>query len=313
MTQGSYRPPNDDERRIIFFYLKQATSLSAWNRLFLEYCRFVDVVESVYQEEQGAIATRASYIATPTYRNFLSAKHAFSRALDRLKQGDRSCFRWAFSPGHFSEGMRYAEAWTELLKRSRTRGDFFPPEDSPRWPEIWMALKNTMTAYGAVRDVLEPRFMDLPAPIKRANYHEHTYLGNPLVWIARDLDRLPRAPRLWPGDPTIIIKTGQTIPVSGIWEPCEAPSTSSAFRRAFGQTSPLPDDVVVNPEGCMNYLHKGSNAPTIAFPGDGQRQEGKPTSWCLLWVDERYGKNPIPEEEAMYTYPPLDIYSFPPM
>lgn len=309
----SYRPPTQDERNIVFFYLKQATSLSAWTRLFEHYQKFVRVVETAFDEPSNKKEPDGIYIDFRDRNDVQGAERSFELALKNLRAGDRSCFRWAFSPGHFSEGMRYAEIWTDDLRRVYSRGDEHAASDSPMWPEIWLALKNTMTAYNAVWGVLEPREMDHPAALRKANYHEFDFEGSPFVWIARDLDRLPRAPRLWPGDPTIIIKTGQTIPVSGIWEPCEAPSTSSAFRRAFGQTSPLPDDVVVNPEGCMNYLHKGSNAPTIAFPGDGQRQEGKPISWCLLWVDERYGKNPIPEEEAMYTYPPLDIYSFPPM
>lgn len=304
-----YRPPNDDERRIIFFYLKQATSLSAWNRVFKHYQEFVRVVEVAFDEASNKQRPGGIYIYETDRDNLQKAERAFKLALERLRDGDRSCFRWAYSPGHFSQGMRYAEIWTERL----IRGDEYPVYDSPMWPDVWMALKNTMTAFNAVCDILEPREMDLPAPIERADYHLSGFEGNPFVWLKKQLDLLPKVPRLYPGDPTIIIRTGQTIPISGIWEPCEASSPSSMFRRAFGQTSPLPDDVVVNPEGSMNYLHKGSNAPTIAFPGDTYRREGKPICWCLLWVDERYGKNSIPEEEAMYTYPPLDIYSFPPM
>lgn len=311
MKQGFYRPPNEDERKIIFFCLKQATSLSAWTRLFEYYSEFVDVVKEAHDEEREADTGRGQCIATSTCQKFLDARRSFELALDRLRRGDRSCFRWDFSPGHFSEGMRYAESWTALLRRAFNRGGAFPPMDSPMWPEIWMALRNTMSAQHAVWGVCEPREMDRPAPIKKATYHEVDFDGSQFVWVKRDLARLSDAPRLLPGDPTIIIKTGQTIPVSGIWEPCEAPSTSSIFRRALGQTSRLSSDVIVNPEGCMNYLHQGSNAPTIAFPGDGQRQEGKPISWCLLWVDRRYGKNPVPEEEAMYTYPPVDIHGFP--
>jgi len=52
----------------------------------------------------------------------------------------------------------------------------------------------------------------------------------------------------------------------------------------------------------MNYLQGGSPAPTIDFPEDGQRREGRPTTWRLVWRDDRYGPNPIPEEESRYVF-----------
>jgi hypothetical protein len=52
----------------------------------------------------------------------------------------------------------------------------------------------------------------------------------------------------------------------------------------------------------MNYLQGGSPAPTIDFPEDGQRREGRPTTWRLVWRDDRYGPNPIPEQESRYVF-----------
>jgi len=52
----------------------------------------------------------------------------------------------------------------------------------------------------------------------------------------------------------------------------------------------------------MNYLHGDFDAPTIAFPEDGQRREGRPTTWRLVWRDERYGDKPIPPEEKDFVF-----------
>jgi hypothetical protein len=52
----------------------------------------------------------------------------------------------------------------------------------------------------------------------------------------------------------------------------------------------------------MNYLHADFEAPTIAFAEDSPRHDGRPTTWRLVWCDDRYGKIPIPEEESHYVF-----------
>ena len=50
-------------------------------------------------------------------------------------------------------------------------------------------------------------------------------------------------------------------------------------------------------DGCINYARRLHRA-TIGFEGDGQRHEGRPTAWRLLWLDQRYGSSVIEATEA---------------
>jgi hypothetical protein len=91
------------------------------------------------------------------------------------------------------------------------------------------------------------------------------------------LARVPARP-----DPQVYVKTRHIITEYGIWEPVDSKGGKI--------------------DGPMNYLHGGQPAPTIAFANDGQRGEGRPTLWHLLWVDNRYGTKPIPAEETTYRF-----------
>lgn len=55
-------------------------------------------------------------------------------------------------------------------------------------------------------------------------------------------------------------------------------------------------------DGAMNYLHADFGAPTIEFEGDTPRNDGRPTTWRLVWRDDRYGDRPIPEEASKYVF-----------
>ena len=52
----------------------------------------------------------------------------------------------------------------------------------------------------------------------------------------------------------------------------------------------------------MNYLQGDFEAPTIAFKEDTPRRDGRPTTWRLVWRDDRYGNEPTPEEESRYVF-----------
>ena len=111
------------------------------------------------------------------------------------------------------------------------------------------------------------------------------------------LESLPQTPKP-KGSP---IKTGQHVPVSGIWMPAL-------------------------PSGAPNYLWEGNNAwegqrvvrqidypevideemPQVAEIDYGYDTE--PTTWTLLWQDDRYKDGKIPDEEGTY----LDASTEPP-
>lgn len=73
----------------------------------------------------------------------------------------------------------------------------------------------------------------------------------------------------------------------------------------FGQSYALADSREVDGlllDGCLNYLHGDSEAPTMAFQEDSPRHEGRPTTWRLVWRDDRYGAHPIPDEEEHFVF-----------
>jgi hypothetical protein len=108
---------------------------------------------------------------------------------------------------------------------------------------------------------------------------------------------LPSAPKP-KGSP---IKTGQRVPVSGIWMPAL-------------------------PSGAPNYLWEGNNAwegrrviEQIDYPEvideelpqtarTDYEYKTEPTTWTLLWQDDRYKDGKIPDEEGAY----LDASTEPP-
>ena len=95
------------------------------------------------------------------------------------------------------------------------------------------------------------------------------------------------------------------IPCYGIWEPVTVGRiagtgrTSKGLKYAFAESREVDGRML---DGCVNYLHADFAAPTIAFDEDSPRHDGRPTTWRLVWCDDRYGQKPIPEEENRYVF-----------
>jgi hypothetical protein len=105
--------------------------------------------------------------------------------------------------------------------------------------------------------------------------------------------------------PEVLVATGQVIPCYGIWEPVRIGRPMKTGTTPKG----VPYELGVSREvdgrtldGCMNYLHGDFAAPTIAFEGDLPRHDGRPTTWRLVWCDDRYGEKAIPDEEVNYVF-----------
>jgi hypothetical protein len=279
--------PTPAEREVLFSWLKRASSLGAWNRLFRLNKTFVDAVEKTYADPQSNTPRPdGSFEHIPTdWMSWVFACHdAFRVALDRLRDGDRRCFLFLGAKGHFNEGIAAVRWWRDMYNREiYMGGGKFSPAYSPAWPEIDKTIDAALAGVNYVSIVLQQRHTDVPAPIR--------YVGGlnaPGFWasLVRHVshDAVLAAVPAYP-EPAICVKTGQTVPVFGIWEPVAA---SGQGRYQL--------------DGCMNYLHAGFPAPTIDFPEDGQRGEGRPTLWRLIWADTRYGLNPVPPEEETYVF-----------
>lgn len=311
------RPPNEKERVVYFNYLKRASSLAAWNRVFDLYTDVVRTFEKLYAHPSNqGLGSSKPYLADSDLGNHQLAHRAFEEAIERLKNADRSCFRWSCAPGHFSEGMCMMQV-IHVLSDRMFQGESTPPfMNSPMWPELASCLLECSAAYNFCGVVLEERWADVPAPLRgphgtgpRGDGPES--LGGSADYINEFCADLSGPPVFDSDDPVIVVKTGETVPVTGIWEPCVPRDPDTGFFSLFRRRRFVFGDLITNHEGCMNYLHQGAAARTISFVGDSYRREGKPTSWYLLWEDNRYGANPVPEEESRYTYPPSDRLDYP--
>ena len=290
----AYPLPTEHERRALFCWLEQASSLTAWRRLFTYHERFLDAVRSAYEEEQRTPGM-AQTIPTKWFANVLHSHDAFDAAVARLSAGDRRCFDFLGARGHFYEGLVHVGWWQDMYEGAMFGRNGFGVDASPRWPEIKAAMDECLSAQGDIGVVLQPRETDVPAPIEFVEEFTASE-GTSLIkwWLEQtNLMAVPLA------DPEVLVPTGGVVPFYGIWEPVQVPATVLEALPTARPASPPPNRPL---DGCMNYLHAGSPAPTIGFEEDDQREEGRPTTWRLLWRDDRYGSNGVPPNERNYVF-----------
>jgi hypothetical protein len=295
-----YAIPTEHERRALFAWLKQASSLTAWRRLYSYHQGFVDAVTSVYEDEQKTPGASLS-IPTEWYARLLHSHDAFAASLERLRRGDRRCFAFLGARGHFNEGIFSVKWWQDMYMGSYSGRNGWPPADSPRWPEIEKAIHDCLAALTELGLVLQQRMIDKPAPIEQMR----RFLVQAFSSLPKHLLSQPSLPPVPAVRSEILVPTGAVVPHYGIWEPVRISAASGVRSTPGGISYALPGSRTVEGrvlDGCMNYLHGDFEAPTIRFQEDGQRKEGRPTAWRLVWRDDRYGDQPIPEEESHYVF-----------
>jgi hypothetical protein len=238
-------------------------------------------------------------------RLLLSCYGAFVTALGRLRGGDRSAFKWlGYGTGssYFCEALRAIEVWRTKVDRDAS-GDSFPLAETDYWPTFKAYFETLESAIGNGGLALQTRYTDLPAPLQdirplngTSPYTAPPHTPHPVfaALMDQDLPPVPSPPE------QVLVKTGESVPFYGIWEPVTV-DLSSGFAGMFKRPL-VPADGKFEIEGCMNYLHAGSPAPTIALENDNSRGEGRPTVWRLLWPDERYVDGGMPEEEKDYVF-----------
>jgi hypothetical protein len=289
-----YPIPSDRERRVLFAWLKQASSLPAWCRISTYHQVFLDEVRTAYEAEQRTPGM-ALTIPTDWYTRCLDSHDALNVAVARLQRGDRRCFTYLGARGHFNEGLLAVSWWQDMYAGWNYGRNGFDPAGSPHWPVIERAMHDCLAAVSDVSVVLQERFLDVPAPV----YSLAALLAEPHSSLVRSLvaRALPAVPF---AVPEVVVASGQNVPYFGMWEPVYAARRSVTFVHSY--SSDLDVSVDYELEGCMNYLHGDSPAPTLAFPDDTPRREGKPTLWRLVWRDERYGQAPMPVDERDYVF-----------
>jgi hypothetical protein len=280
MAVVKYRIPNAAEREVLFAWLKQASSWTAWNQLFQKHKVFSAAVEKAFNDDMRHPRPDGKQLIPPQWMSSVLAHEAsFEAALERLRDGDRRCFLFLGAKGHFSDGTSEPRWWKEMDWRESRGGAEFTPNESSFWPEIEAAIDDFLERYSYIAAVLQPQHTDVPAPMDDLDSFPAAVWAIMASRVPSDpaQARVPARP-----DPQVYVKTRHIITEYGIWEPVDSKGGKI--------------------DGPMNYLHGGQPAPTIAFANDGQRGEGRPTLWHLLWVDNRYGTKPIPAEETTYRF-----------
>jgi hypothetical protein len=295
-----YPIPTEHERRALCAWLKQASALTAWRRLYSFHQVFVDAVREAYEDEQNTPGLEQT-IPTQWYADVLNSHDAFAVALDRLARGERRCFTFLGAPGHFSEGLRNVKWWQNMYSGSFSGRNGFDPARSSHWPQIENAMHDCLAALSDIGVVLQGRVIDNPAPV--SNVKE--YLSYPESSLIKHWSGQAVLPPVPTTVPEVLVPTGDVIPCYGIWEPVRIGRTSVTQTTPGGLTYELADSRDVDGrtlDGCMNYLHGDFEAPTIEFQGDSPRNDGRPTTWRLVWRDDRYQEKPIPAEESRYVF-----------
>lgn len=295
-----FRLPTEHERRAEFAALKRQSSLSMWTRVLDLHRAFMDAVEAAFQDGQrhpSPDPDLGTFIPVSWMSSVFQAHDALARAVDRLRDGDRTCFKFLGVPGHISEGIQTVNWWDDMYGREiHMGGPIFPPARSPHWPTIEAAMQACLAAYYELEAVVEPRELDVPAKIESIDELLDPRL-TPYATIFRGFVAQPSLPDVPVIDPPVLVPSGESIPCAGIFEPVRTHAQRSDVRDMVRRWLAREDFRIEGIDGCMNYLCRDSPAPTIAFPEDGLRKEGRPTLWRLTWADDRYGRHGVPSDE----------------
>lgn len=294
--------PSEQQRRQIFYWLKQVSSWTAWNRILGFYKTWVDITEASAREASKKGWDKRTAIPESDYRLILKCFAHCDEGVRRLRLGDKRVFKYDAN-GEFVMGSRMLDYSRERLSRI----EYGESEIDEKHTPLWEKFKHAITELSEVWSecalvVIETDDPDDPAT---------NVYGD---WLIAEFKKMTFPEHLMevpdPAD-NILIKTGKDIPCSGIWEPVIAPPSKgfSLFRDAAKAKGPFAI------AGCMNYLHEGSPAPQAlqAKVGGGGLKES--VTWRLLWKDDRYIDGAIPDEEAGYVFlmpePPVTVSPIP--
>lgn len=281
--------PNELERRQIFYSLKRWTSYTAWKRILDFYQAWADVAEESLREASARGLEEKTGIHESTLVLILKGLANIDEAVTRLEQGDKRIFKYA-SYSELAQAYRPLDHETEMLWRLADGDIGINEEATPLWQEYASTVMRLAQAWSECSsNAIQPNFDGAAKTVTRT--FPNDYLKAELERMVFP-DPIPEVP-----DPaeSSLVRTGRVVEHSGIWEPVDAPAPKiiSLFR-----PSPLKGPFPV--AGTMAYLHGGTAAPNMA--SHGTRGKGEPTTWRMLWRDDRYEDGVIPEEERYYVF-----------
>jgi hypothetical protein len=256
----------EDDRRKMFWYLKRASSYTAWKEQADAFDRFAELFERQVREQPFAESELGPGWGTHwdrSYPEILRAQVLYEQGLSRLRQGDRTV--WLYSDrGVFLDAKNILGYWYTVLVNHGPHGDIY--FGGKYVDALTVEIDEATASVKACAGILQSHLAEPPAP----NF-----------WSPERMARLDREvpfPTPLPDVPTpnnqISVRTAQPVPAFGIYEP-------------------LVED------GCMNYLLASAPAPMVVNRGGIIR----PAVWRLIWEDARYLNGSIPDEESTYFRP----------
>ncbi|MCX9158026.1 Imm72 family immunity protein [Niveibacterium sp. 24ML] len=295
----AYAIPTEQERPVLFRWLKQQSAYTTYAKIEPYFADWIAECKRIQPLALDPLDGQPA-LNDSEMRLLLTGYSAFVQALAKLRKGDRSAFKWmgyGTGQGYFCEAMRAVEAWQTSIARI---AEGLPLADTEYWPGFEVRFKRLIRATCNGGAAWQARHLDVPAPLNDMRW----FRGEIEPEVGSDFRELRDSGLNFPPVPTpdkeTLVKTGDTIPCYGIWEPVKV-KFSGGLVGLFKKPE-VPEDGQFELDGCMNYLHAGSPAPTIGFEEDGYRMEGRPTVWRLLWEDTRYLDGTIPDEEREYLF-----------
>jgi hypothetical protein len=296
--------PTIEERQKIFYHLKKCSSYTAWSRILPYYQAWADILEkSVAEASDDATTDKPARLGTQELVFVLKGLSTFEKCLALLHEGDKSPFRYD-GLNCFAVAKRPLSSWGEIWGRGELFRDVMEdPSLVPYWADILAAYQLTSSLCAEVgNDILQT-----PSPDDEAVFWFHEglrdFFFNGKIYHNPHRNGEASPPHHFPGnlpdtpDPAevVLIGYGDYVPYSGIWEPVKAEIPKRKLVSMFSKPDMPsgPFEVV----GSMNYLHGHSTAPHI-----GEGREPIPTTWRLLWKDDRYLDGTIPAEETGYMF-----------
>lgn len=295
--------PTAIEREKIFYHLKKCSSYTAWNRVLPCYQAWADILEkSVAEAADRSTFESPAYLKTQELVFVLKGLSTFEKCLSLLRRGDKSLFRHDGGTC-LAVASRPLDFWSEIWGRGEVfSGAMNDPNLVPYWDEILSAYQLTSRTWAEmgvhIRDASDTYDA---APFALWDEGRQFFFNNRAYKNPFNDDVMPpyNFPSTLPEvpDPTevVLVGYGDYVPCSGIWEPVKAEAPRRKLLSMFNKPEMPsgPFEIV----GSMNYLHEHSTAPHI-----GEGREPIPTTWRLLWKDDRYMDGTIPKEEADYVF-----------
>ena len=286
-----YRAMDADTRCKVFWLLKRLTSYTLWEKKREAWEGFTRAYEEAVTTWPATEPEQMAADALPRIYEILSC---YNKGLIELRKG----YRFVWRKGGPLE--RAAHEYVAVSTFLYPHPDFWERgiQEEPYPPKVEV-LNKLMRASEFHCDYAP---MENVTVDKLATLKDHDWLLNPQHYrhrfYALPYPTFPECLPEVPAPTNMIVRTGQRIPLDGIWEPVIVRRD-----RLLGLIPTGEPEVQSN--GCFNYFVEGIKAPKVIgrSPASSDRFDAVDTHWRLIWEDTRYKDGVIPDESEYFIEP----------